>query len=75
MRHKKKHFIVKQDLQGQGAFLYPLINKDHNKAFILALEQTNERLGRKGFEKDKSGKKLVESEEDKLEFRTDGTNA
>lgn len=75
MRHKEKHFIVNQALQGQGSFLYPLINKDHKEAFVLTLEQTNVRLGRNGSDKDKSGDKLAGSEEDKLEFRTDDTDA
>ena len=33
------------------------------------------KIGRNGFEKDKSGEKLAETEEDLLEHRTDGTDA
>ena len=31
--------------------------------------------GRNGFHKDKSGEKLAETEDDRLELRTDGTDA
>lgn len=75
MAHKEKHLIVNRALQGQGDFLHPLINKDHNEALILALEQAGIRIGRRGWEKDKSGEKYAETEEDQLEYRTDGTDA
>ncbi|GHT38448.1 hypothetical protein AGMMS49965_01850 [Bacteroidia bacterium] len=39
------------------------------------MEQTGTRNTTEGFKKDKSGEKLAETEEDKLEYRTDGTDA
>jgi hypothetical protein len=75
MRHKEKYLIMNEAFQGHGNFLYPMFNKDHNEALQLAMEQAGVRIGSKGFTKDKSGEKLAESEEDKLEFRTDGTDA
>jgi hypothetical protein len=39
------------------------------------MEMTGTRYGKYGFEKDKSGEKLSESEDDPLELRTDGTDA
>ena len=41
----------------------------------MALGQTGVAVNSNGFSKDKSGEKLAETEEDKLEFRTDGTDA
>lgn len=53
----------------------PRINKDNNEELILALEYTGVYVGTRGFQKDKRGEKLAESDEDKLEYRTDGTDA
>ena len=39
------------------------------------MENTGVRVGRNGFEKDKSKEKYVETEVDPLELRTDGTDA
>jgi len=55
--------------------LYPQINEPHNEALILAMELAGVKIGRNGWEKDKAGEKLAENEEDKLEHRTDGTDA
>lgn len=74
-RHHEKHLWVNQAFKGQGNYLFPQINHSHNEALILAIEMAGTRIGRNGWEKDKSGEKLVESEEDKLETRTDGTDA
>jgi hypothetical protein len=52
-----------------------MFNRENNEALILAMEQTGTRNGPEGFKKDKSGEKLAETEEDKLEYRTDGTDA
>ena len=47
----------------------------NNEDLILGLEQTGIRQGPNGFSKDKTGEKHAETEEDKLEHRTDGTDA
>lgn len=52
-----------------------MLNRENNEALILAMEQTGARNGPEGFKKDQSGEKLAETEEDKLEYRTDGTDA
>jgi len=57
------------------ARLMPMLNSGNNEELILAMEQTGTRTGPEGFKKDKSGEKLAETEEDKLEYRTDGTDA
>ncbi len=74
-RHHEKHLMINQALMGQNNYLYPRINENQNEALILAMELAGIKIGRNGWEKDKAGEKLVESEEDKLEHRTDGTDA
>ena len=66
--------MIDQALKGQK-YLYPQINKDNNEALLLAIGHTGVVVNSNGFSKDKSGEKLSESEEDKLEYRTDGTDA
>ena len=75
MPHREKHKMINESFIGQGNYLYPQINKAHNEALILAMEQAGVRIGTKGFEKDKSGEKYAETEEDLLQYRTDGTDA
>lgn len=72
--HHEKHILINQGFKGQSG-LIPRINKDNNEELILALEQTGVYVGTRGFQKDKRGEKLAESDEDKLEYRTDGTDA
>lgn len=74
-KHYEKHLMINQAFQGQNGYLYPQINETQNEALILALELAGTRMGRNGWEKDKAGEKLAETEEDKLEHRTDGTDA
>lgn len=74
MRHHEKYNIIDQALKGQK-YLMPMINGPNNEALRLALEHTGVKIGPLGFQKDKSGEKLAESEEDLLEHRTDGTDA
>lgn len=74
MNHVEKHKLINMSLRGQEG-LIPMFNRDRNEDLILALEQTGIRQGPEGFKKDKSGEKLAENEEDKLEHRTDGTDA
>ena len=61
-------------LKGKN-YLFPRFNRGNNSDLLLALEQAGIRIGRIGFEKDKSGEKLGETEDDPLELRTDGTDA
>ena len=74
LKHREKYLIIDQALKGQR-YLLPQINQPNNDALKIAIEHTGVKIGSYGFEKDKSGEKLAESEEDKLEFRTDGTDA
>lgn len=69
-----KHHMINDALTGIK-YLFPLFNRENNFELLLSMEQTGIRIGRNGFEKDKSGEKLNETEEDPLELRTDGTDA
>ncbi len=72
--HVEKHNLINMALKGQQG-LFPMFNKNNNEALLLALEQTGIYQGPNGFKKDKRGEKLAENDEDKLETRTDGTDA
>lgn len=72
--HTDKHRMIHLALKGQK-YLFPMFNRSNNEALLLALENTGVKIGAHGFQKDKSGEKLSESEEDLLEHRTDGTDA
>lgn len=74
MAHAEKHNLINMALKGQEG-LFPMFNKNNNEALLLAMEQTAVYQGANGFKKDKRGEKLAESNEDKLENRTDGTDA
>jgi hypothetical protein len=75
MKHMEKWLLISEGFTGKSG-LVPMINRDNNEELILAMEQTGTRTGgAEGFKKDKSGEKLAETEEDKLEYRTDGTDA
>ena len=72
--HSFKHRYINDALQGIN-HLFPQINRDNNEELVIALEQTGVKIGEKGFQKDKSGEKVIETPEDQLEYRTDGTDA
>ncbi len=74
MRHSLKHQYINDALTGIK-YLFPTFNRSNNEFLLPALEQTGIKIGRNGFEKDKSGEKLPDTDEDPLELRTDGTDA
>lgn len=55
--------------------LMPFFNRSNNPDLILAIQSAGVCRGLNGFRKDKSDKKLAESEEDLLEHRTAGSDA
>ncbi|MEG2761235.1 MAG: hypothetical protein RR921_07905, partial [Mucinivorans sp.] len=75
IKHHEKYLMLDQAFKGQSNFLCPLFNEHNNQALLLAMRTAEVRVGSNGFQKDKSGEKYAETEEDKLEFRTDGTDA
>lgn len=74
IKHHEKYLMLDQAFKGQK-YLYPQINQPNNEALVLAIQQTGVKIGPYGFQKDKSGEKLAETEEDLLQHRTDGTDA
>ena len=72
--HADKHRMIHSALRGQK-HLFPMFNERHNEALLLAMENTGVKISSRGFQKDKSGEKVTESEEDLLQYRTDGTDA
>lgn len=74
MPHHEKYLLINSALAGRER-LVPMINRSANQDLILALQAAGVRQGRNGWEKNKAGEKLPESEEDPLELRTDGTDA
>lgn len=74
MEHKLKHKEINEALSGLTAPAIR-INRSNNEAMILGLEAAEVKVGRNGFEKQKGGEKLAETEDDILEIRTDGTDA
>lgn len=74
MHHHDKHLLINSGFAGKQR-LMPFINRNNNEALILAIQSAGVTRGRNGFKKDKSAEKLAESEESRLEHRTDGTDA
>ena len=74
MKHNLKHQYINDALTGRK-YLFPTFNRSNNEFLLPAMENAGVRIGRNGFEKDKSAEKLEETEEDPLELRTDGTDA
>lgn len=74
MKHNEKHRLINMCLKGDMGIM-PMINRDNNEELILSVENAGVYISESGFKKDKRGEKLVESEEDKLETRTDGSDA
>lgn len=73
-RHKDKYNIIFEACNGNQDYT-PMINEHNNAELVVAIGMAGVKIGTTGFEKDKSGEKLAESEEDLLEYRTDGTDA
>lgn len=74
MRHDEKYLLINQGFAGKQR-LMPFFNRQNNDDLILAIQAAGVSRGRLGFHKDKAGEKLAETEEDRLEHRTDGTDA
>lgn len=74
MRHDEKYLLINQGFAGKQR-LMPFFNRQNNDDLILAVQMAGVERGRNGFRKQKGGEKLVETEEDLLQHRTDGTDA
>lgn len=70
MAHHEKYLLINRMLSGQ-ATLTPLFNEGNNEDLLISIRTAGVYNNRK----DKRGEKLAETEEDKLESRTDGSDA
>ncbi|MBO4963661.1 MAG: hypothetical protein J6C65_01825 [Prevotella sp.] len=71
MAHIEKNLLVNRMFKGQARHQV-LINRENNEDLLISIQSAGVR---NGMEKDKSGEKLAETEEDRLESRTDGSDA
>lgn len=70
MDHIAKNGLINRMFRGRANHMV-LINKDNNTDLLISISSAGTYNGKK----DKRGEKLVETEEDKLESRTDGSDA
>lgn len=70
MKHMEKHLLINKMFDGGGR-LMPFINEQNNEDLLISINTCGVANGKK----DKSGEKLAETEEDRLEHRTDGSDA
>lgn len=68
--HGEKHLLINQGLAGQKR-LTPFFNEEHCQDLLVSIRTAGVYNGKK----DKRGEKLAETEEDRLESRTDGSDA
>jgi len=74
MKHHEKYSIINDCFRG-AKHLLPVLNKENNEALIMSITLAEVAVTSRGFQKYKGGEKLIESEDDPLEFRTDGSDA
>lgn len=70
MRHIEKYLLINRGFAGQ-ARLTPYFNEQGNQALLISIQTAGLYNGKK----DKRGEKLAETEENRLENRTDGSDA
>lgn len=70
MKHMEKHLLINRGFAGQ-ARLMPFFNEQNNEDLLVSIRTAGIYNGKK----DKRGEKLAETEEDRYEGRTDGSDA
>lgn len=70
MNHAEKHLLINQGFAGNNR-LTPYFNEERNPDLLVSIQTAGVYNGKK----DKRGEKLAETEEDRLEARTDGSDA
>lgn len=70
MRHMEKHLLINRMFNGDGN-LTPMINEQNNEDLLISIQTAGVYNGKK----DKRGEKLGETDDDRLEGRTDGSDA
>ena len=74
IRHDEMYLLINHGFASKQR-LMPFFNRSNNPNLILVIQSAGVSRGRSGFRKDKSGEKVAESEEDLLEYCTDGSDA
>ncbi|MDD4673757.1 MAG: hypothetical protein PHI03_12565 [Bacteroidales bacterium] len=74
MPHQSKHLYIDMALKG-AKYMFPSFNLHRNEYLKLAMEQAGVKVGRNGFEKDKSMEKLEDSPEFPDEQKTHITDS
>jgi hypothetical protein len=74
-QHEWRHQQIDMALKGDPQFLFPIFNKYKTEYLRIAMEQTGVRLGKNGFEKDKTAEKLPDSPNNPDEYKTHITDA
>jgi hypothetical protein len=74
-QHEFRHKEIDRALKGAPGLLFPVFNLYNNDFLKIAMEQTGTRIGRNGFEKDKSPEKTPDSPESPDEYKTHITDA
>lgn len=70
MKQMQKHFLINRMFDGK-AHLIPMFNIENNEDLLISVQTAGVYNGGK----DKRGEKLAENEENRLESRTDGSDA
>jgi len=75
MNHQEKHLLIHLGFEGRNykdwKLLLPLFNRENNEDLLMSIQTAGVYNGKK----DKRAEKLAETEDDKLEARTDGSDA
>lgn len=75
LKHSEKYSLIDQGFKGERN-LMPVFNRENNEALLIALSLAEVTVvPGLGWHKNKGGEKLVETDDDLLEHRTDGTDA
>ena len=74
-RHDWRHEQIDRALKHDPTLLYPVFNKYNNEFLKLAMEQTAVKVGKNGFEKDKSPEATEDSPDNPDEYKTHITDA
>lgn len=73
--HDWRHEQIDRALKNDPGLLYPVFNMYHNEFLKLAMEQTAVKVGKNGFEKDKSPEATEDSPDAPDEYKTHVTDA
>lgn len=74
-RHDWRHEQIDRALKHDPDLLYPVFNMYHNEFLKLAMEQTGVKVGKNGFEKDKSPEATEDTPDAPDEYKTHVTDA